>query len=1250
VQFLTSQEDFSDEEELYLIRHQFKSLPSSEESISKDASETVSFPNDKNQVDTSAFSQVLMMETQQPRQKGKKVFVLLNVNGLGRPVQFLCDTGNQAGKNLISCELAHRLGHQTQEKVSQVTTVEAKQWCGKPREVFVSPVTPLGGKKSKFVPILVESWEKGVNILSSETLEEWGTIIDYPKAKIKLLGHQCDLLTFSESIDRHSSDDLVANFEKIVTSKERAAPTKVEVKDGLPVPYKGLTTPQLVQVEALLRRFRQVFQPLSVPPFGIRHNGKPVLRRIKLRPDFIPRRATKGPRGSPMATKVVKMLIEDGQMKLAPAGMSIPLTNPYFVVKKGSKEHLPVSDPKKYRLVVDAQVNSGVMDEVCNAKPLHEQAANLTRGGNRYFFASDAISFYKQFRYAEEDKKWTAIQVDGSMVVHNSLIEGMRGSGAHAQLSNTTIIFPQSVQRGLECYIDNYGFGEEEWSAFIDMLGLVLKEAAAANLRLAPDVTFIGYPEVNHAGYLVSRDGYRPATKYSQGLDDFASPGEVNRQQGVVIANSFLASAGVWQKHMAMYGRLAPVIRDFALGRSPAWTPEMESAFKLMKKEMASPRVLKAFDDAASETRLRCDFGQSSFIPDKHYISAVLLQLAEAKMHACGFFSRLLTEKEEKYVKHEASEKSVSTRGEGIAAAAACNRWYYLLRPMKSFIIETDAKNLSWYETANSEFQRSFRAFLNSRFESGQVEIRSRPRKLNAMADALGRGTKSTCEEVESVVFAVKSSLGNLKVFSESSRLPESLRFEHQHFTRKEQETMHKSKAFRLVGKSWMYIPTGGRPIRNVIPDSYIEEMIEWGHGDHLSLAQTEQRLSSYYAKNLVPRIKEMHRACSACQTAQGTTKKRSWHGTPFRAQGFGEIVFIDIKEVAGVIFLEVMDCMSRTVDVFELDDYSAKSVIKGMRRWLSNGAEGGEFFVDKAPSLNAPEVKEFAATAGYEIKPSPAPYGPEWVSPLERFNKEVNIFRRKRGDDDGVREWIHEVVRLYNKGESHVKGAERQHLKVGASPWISRTPLRSIAAGLDVDQETTDPMDIEVGHRVKVIAVTKNKGDPLFKIGVVKSLTSSTATVVYEGDAEEDAKTVSRRLITEIIPPARDEKTHQAQVGQWVVIERRRGPKIGLVLKTTRYSVECQYLSALNPKMKLAKRQWLPLWNLPESEDAGEVVSRDPPEDGSPVTVQVPWSRILYAGPPGPRNTLAPGVRKAFESASKMAKAAVARSARGTT
>jgi hypothetical protein len=236
----------------------------------------------------------------------------------------------------------------------------------------------------------------------------------------------------------------------------------------------------------------------------------------------------------------------------------------------------------------------------------------------------------------------------------------------------------------------------------------------------------------------------------------------------------------------------------------------------------------------------------------------------------------------------------------------------------------------------------------------------------------------------------------------------------------------------------------------------------------------------------------------------------------------------------------------------------------------------------------------------------------------LERFHKEVNIFRRKLQDDERVDLWMPSCVRTYNLSESHVPGLTRLQLKVGAGALVSRAPIRRLLGELDAAATKEDPMEISPGDRVKIARVPRNKGEALFDIAKVVSITSSTAQVVLEGEAEE--KTVSRRLITRIIPDSVPTEAKVPAVGQIVLFSTRKGMKVGLVLKVTRYSVEYQLLGTADTKKALRKRRYLPVWQ--ETENA-TVMAEMPPEDASPVSGQVALHKLLAWGDKGPRNTL---------------------------
>ena len=370
------------------------------------------------------------------------------------------------------------------------------------------------------------------------------------------------------------------------------------------------------------------------------------------------------------------------------------------------------------------------------------------------------------------------------------------------------------------------------------------------------------------------------------------------------------------------------------------------------------------------------------------------------------------------------------------------------------------------------------------------------------------------------------------------------------------------------------------------------------------------------------------HRKCGTCQASQGSAKKRAFQGKVFRAASFGQIVFVDFKEIAAVLFLNFMDCLSRTVTAIEVQDHSSESASGALRLWLAEGMTGGELFCDEAPAFGTEEFKAAAAESDYIVRQSPAPYYPEWVSPLERFHQAVNVFRRKKSADDDVRKWLPDCIRQFNQGESYLKGVSRISLKVGTSSLASRAPLHRLALTcLDAkaEAESDDRLELKTGDRVKVSQAVRNKGERPFRIGKVLNSSSATALVLFE---DGDTKEVSRRLIADVIPD-NEPTPERAQVGDVIVFASRKGPALGVILKVTRYSVEYQSLQALDRKKSLRKRQFIPLWF---AEEGKQVTARVPPEGAAPVGGQIPWQKIEAFGKLAGRDVLPPALQQAFK------------------
>ena len=277
----------------------------------------------------------------------------------------------------------------------------------------------------------------------------------------------------------------------------------------------------------------------------------------------------------------------------------------------------------------------------------------------------------------------------------------------------------------------------------------------------------------------VSSNGFRPAIKHSQGIQDFVSPGTLaasNPKKSKQLASTFVNMVACWARFIELYGPHASVIRRYALTNEP-WSSACSTSFKHLQREVASRRIIKPFSPVR-KTRIRADFGETHRPPvdparstptgtscNQHSISGVLLQAYTSQgsttWFPVAFASRLLTQLEEKSIM--GPERAVSTRGEALACAFCCERWYSYLRILPHFELNPDSANLAHAQTSTAEFMLQFNGFLLVRFARHQVSIVADLRNNNTVADGIGRGATTTVPEGDSILMTVKSSLGGLK-------------------------------------------------------------------------------------------------------------------------------------------------------------------------------------------------------------------------------------------------------------------------------------------------------------------------------------------------------------------------------------------------------------------------------------------------------------------------------------------------------
>ena len=1172
----------------------------------------------------------------EPHSEGRKAFILIEI-GDTKAIALL-DTGNLSKANFLPLPLAVN-----QRKPLEPTTLLFSSAIGVQDIKPLGTVTIVCNLGGFLLPIEFQVTSTiNRTIISNSFLEAHGGILNFRSSRVQFLfgDTHIDLPLLADETSGNLPPTspkaaTVCDGLAYLTERTRALATSSSFASAMPAAgkyapfvYSGLPRQQAHALRELATEFSDVFRDISEGPRGIHKEGKPFLTSIPLRHNFIPR-----PRPSPMKLGPLHDLVVKRYVKKKVLEQTLrnpPFINPCFLVEKKNKD-LPLDDPAKYRLVVNPAVNGGVISGSRTPDSPEMQAARLV-GNGKFMLSTDGSDQFFQFLLTQASTMLCCVSSGNVIYRFVCLIQGMENSSSVVQSANDWI-FGKSLSQGLEAFIDNYCLARDEFEPFLVAARVFFEEARASNLRLNAKDTFLGFPTVVHVGMQVSTDGFCPAARHAQGIQDFTSPGKVDDYtKAKALCGNFVNVASIWARFITQFEPAAVILRNFAKGVSQ-WGGEEEKAFRHMQSEMSSKRVMKPFQ-MGRLTVVRFDANESEVFRGRHCLAGCLLQQYGEDLFPVAFASRLMTPSEEASI--QGSEAVISTRMEALAGAFCCDRWFFYLRCLKFFYLWPDSSNLNHAKTATSEFMLAFFGFLLCRFTPSQVRIAADLRHHNKMSDSCGRGSHAEIADSDSILLAIGGRSGLAKVAKPSSLgriarpiIPPNAFAKSQGFTveppvfhkgmfsLQESDKLKKSKSYVIRNNTWVYVKPGGSFGQMLVPYSFQKKFLIWAHSDkdgvHLTLKDTKAKAEPYFFPGILAAIANHFSACGECQVAIGPSSRRhEVTGLNIQASYYGEIVLMDFKEFGGLLYITIMDSCTRHVFMEKEPDKSLDSAKHGWSSWSKNGVRVRFLYCDKEKSLVCEEFKLFVASFdGTLVVPSKG-RDSEHIAPLERFHKELGIEERKLGSDELAVKELPNILRRWHQsfdGPTHVSRADSCF---GADPLFARLALRQSVLterNRAAARQRTEPLVVKVGDRVKILAHNPRKRDPLVRLAIVQAVRPGTALVKWE-DTGESTEVNTREIVGIIANVPEVEPVSLPRKGDIVMTNSRNFFRIVAVeSKTCKGSL----LVAVNKRLGIKKRSFETMWRV--SETGTQVAENKPTASSTPIVEVIHYSDIVTIG-----------------------------------
>ena len=409
-----------------------------------------------------------------------------------------------------------------------------------------------------------------------------------------------------------------------------------------------------------------------------------------------------------------KQPVDEEISKMLKAGIIEPdnrsaWASPILMVKKKNSD--------KLRLCTDFRKINSVTTTLTYPLP-HQDSVKEMLAGQGLFTTLDLVKAYWQIKLDyEEDQERSVFVTHSGTYKYKVIPFGWKNSPIQFQRAISTILDKLNWQT-CQCFIDDILiFSPMDVDEHIKRVGAVLDRFIEHGLKIHPKKSTWARSEAQYLGHVYDKNGSRPTGELVDKIKRFPSPTDLpslRRALGLV---------NYYRGYIANFSEIAkPLLELLKKDKPYTWSPQCESAFKLLKTKLAEYPVLR-YPDFSKRFILQTD--SSGFA-----LGAQLLQeFEDGNLHPVGFHSRVLTRAETNYSTIER---------EGLSILDSMAKFRHLLLGHK-VIVMTDHAPLKWLMTCDHKSSRLAKYSL--KLQEYDLQVIYKPGKSNVVADALSRVT-----------------------------------------------------------------------------------------------------------------------------------------------------------------------------------------------------------------------------------------------------------------------------------------------------------------------------------------------------------------------------------------------------------------------------------------------------------------------------------------------------------------------------
>ena len=518
----------------------------------------------------------------------------------------------------------------------------------------------------------------------------------------------------------------------------------------------------------------------------------------------------------------------------------------------------------------------------------------------KFFIDLDMTNSFHQIPLAEEASQLLSVQTPWGLVRPRFLPEGV--GPASGLLQNIVREVFHDYQDWAIVIFDNFLICANDYQDAYNKLEKVLDRAREYGLVLKLKKSWFGVPEVSFFGYQVRNGSWDLSQERKNAINAMPMPNTTKGMQ------SFLGATLFFHQHVPQYSEWAARLYEMThIGfdwNPSTWQFDYVSHFDLFKSAIARAATLH-FPDYSLPWVLRVDASEFA-------VGSVLYQIfttpeGEEIHQPIMFTSKRFSDTATRW-------DTYKREAYAIYHGVASNQWY--LRG-KTFVLETDHRNLVWIESSDTPIVVRWRALL----QSYDFKIRHIPGAHNKVADWLSRPPSS------------QGSLSSISATSDTVPTFEEIML-----------SVHGGRAFHLgAAETW-------RRAKLLYPDAVISQQA----------------------------VREWVRTCPLCQKTRNTSAKglpqeyRSLKPEHYRSTvGIDHVTVTPPDKYGNTCVILIVEHYSHFPQAYPAKDYSADTVAHTLFRHICTFGLFDQLASDPGSAFTSDVVKQLNDYLGIHHKVS---------------------------------------------------------------------------------------------------------------------------------------------------------------------------------------------------------------------------------------------------------------------------------------